>query len=190
MQAVFFPQAIPDVILIKPKRFGDDRGYFVETYHQKRFDDAGVKGPFVQDNHSLSRAKGVVRGLHFQTLPTPQAKLVRCTQGAILDVAVDIRTGSPTYGKHVAVELSAENGWQLFVPVGFAHGFSTLVPDTEVQYKVTGFYAPECDRGIAHDDPALGIDWRVPAGAAILSEKDAKLSRLADAPAYFRYGEI
>ncbi|MBY0423489.1 MAG: dTDP-4-dehydrorhamnose 3,5-epimerase, partial [Parvularculaceae bacterium] len=114
-------------------------------------------------------------------------KLVRCTRGAIHDVAVDIRRGSPTYGRHVAVELTAENGWQLFVPVGFAHGFSTLAPDTEVQYKVTGHYAPECDRGIAHDDPALGIDWRVPAAGRILSDKDLKLPRLADAPSYFNY---
>ncbi len=187
---MFFPQSIPDVVLIEPKRFGDDRGYFVETYHQSRFDAAGVKGPFVQDNHSLSRAAGVVRGLHFQTLPKPQGKLVRCTRGAILDVAVDMRAGSPTFGKHVAAELSAENGRQLWVPVGFAHGFSTLVPDTEVQYKVTGFYAPECDSGIAFDDPALGIDWRLPPSGAILSDKDRKLPRLADAPVFFRYGEV
>lgn len=186
----FTPQAIPDVILIKPKRFEDARGFFIETFHSERFEKAGVRGPFVQDNHSLSRAKGVIRGLHFQTMPTPQGKLVRCTRGAILDVAVDIRTGSPTFGKHVAVELTAENGWQVYVPVGFAHGFSTLVPDTEVQYKVTGPYAPECDAGMAHDDPALGIDWRVAPGDAILSDKDKKLGRFAALPAYFRYGEV
>lgn len=185
---MFFPQSISDVILIKPERFEDERGFFSETFHAARFEEAGVKGPFVQDNHSLSRAKGVVRGLHFQTPPTPQAKLVRCVRGAIVDVAVDIRAGSPTFGKHVAVELSADNGCQLFVPVGFAHGFSTLIPDTEVQYKVTGFYAPDCDRGIAFDDPALGIDWRTRQEDAVLSDKDRKLPRLADSPEYFRYG--
>lgn len=184
---MFFPQDIPEVILVKPKRFEDSRGFFVETFHDRRFAEGGVAGPFVQDNHSLSRTPGVVRGLHFQIAPTPQAKLVRCTRGAILDVAVDIRRGSPTYGRHVAVELTAENGWQLFVPVGFAHGFSTLAPDTEVQYKVTGHYAPECDRGIAHDDPALGIDWRMPAGNRILSDKDLKLPHLANSPTYFNY---
>ena len=182
---MFFPQSIPDVILVKPKRHEDARGFFVETFHDARFAEAGVRGPWVQDNHSLSRAAGVVRGLHFQSMPTPQAKLVRCTRGAILDVAVDIRKGSPTFGKHVAAELTAENGCLLYVPVGFAHGFSTLAPDTEVQYKVTGYYAPDCDRGIAHDDPALGIDWRVAPAARILSDKDKALPKLAEAPVYF-----
>lgn len=182
---MFYPQAIADVVLVKPKRHEDARGFFAETFHDSRFGDGGVKGPFVQDNHSLSRAAGVVRGLHFQAAPSPQAKLVRCTRGAIVDVAVDIRRGSPTFGKHVAVELTAENGWQLYVPVGFAHGFSTLVPDTEVQYKVTGYYAPDCDRGVAHDDPALGIDWRTPRETRILSDKDRTLPRLSELPAYF-----
>lgn len=186
---MFFPQSIPEVVLVKPKRHGDDRGFFVEAFHAERFEQNGVHGPFVQDNHSLSRQKGVVRGLHFQIPPTPQAKLVRCTRGAILDVAVDIRAGSPTYGEHVAVELTAENGWQLYVPVGFAHGFATLVPDTEVQYKVTGYYAPDCDRGIAFDDPALGIDWPVDRASAILSEKDRTLPPLSASPPQFRYGE-
>ncbi|MEQ8934408.1 MAG: dTDP-4-dehydrorhamnose 3,5-epimerase [Amphiplicatus sp.] len=185
---MFFPQSIPEVILIKPKRFGDERGFFSETFHDARFEENGVHGPFVQDNHSLSRQKGVVRGLHFQIPPTPQAKLVRCTRGAILDVAVDIRAGSPTFGKHVAAELTADNGWQLYVPVGFAHGFATLVPDTEVQYKVTGYYAPDCDRGLAFDDPALGIDWPVGRGDAVLSDKDRAQPLLAGLPEHFRYG--
>lgn len=184
---MFFPQDIPEVILVKPKRHEDERGYFVETFHDARFAAGGVVGPWVQDNCSLSRARGVVRGLHFQAPPSPQAKLVRCSKGAILDVAVDIRAGSPTYGRHVAVELTAENGWQLYVPVGFAHGFSTLAPDTEVQYKVSGFYAPDCDRGIAHDDPALGIDWRTAPEARVLSDKDRKLPLLSAAPPSFRY---
>lgn len=184
---MFEPQAIPDVILVTPKRYEDARGYFEETFHAARYEQAGIAGPFVQDNHSLSRQRGVIRGLHFQIPPQPQAKLVRCTRGAILDVAVDIRVGSPTFGKHVAAELSAANGRQLFVPVGFAHGFCTLEPDTEVQYKVTGYYAPDCDRGLAFDDPALGVDWPVASDAAILSEKDRGWPRLDALPAYFRY---
>lgn len=184
---MFFPQSIPDVILIKPKRFEDHRGYFVETFHENRFVAGGVAGPFVQDNHSLSKENGVIRALHFQCPPTPQAKLVRCNRGAIFDVAVDIRVGSPTFGKYVGVELSAANGWQLFVPVGFAHGLCTLEPDTEVQYKVTGYYSPECDKGLAFDDPDLGIAWPLNPAPAILSDKDRKHPRLKDLPAYFEY---
>lgn len=179
---------IPDVILVEPKRFGDHRGYFEETFHAARYDEAGIHGPFVQDNHSLSREAGVLRGLHFQVAPSPQGKLVRCTAGRIIDVAVDIRRGSPTFGQHVKAELSAQNGRQLWVPVGFAHAFVTLEPDTEVQYKVTGYYDPEADRGLAWDDPALGIDWGLGGRMPVLSEKDTKHPRLADLPEYFTFG--
>lgn len=182
---MFYPQAIPDVILVQPKRFGDHRGFFEETFHEARYADAGITGPFVQDNHSLSREKGVLRGLHFQVPPTPQGKLVRCLSGAILDVAVDIRKGSPTFGQHVSAELTAENGHQLWVPVGFAHGFVTLQPDTAVAYKVTGYYAPDCDKGLAWDDPALAIDWPVGPDEVILSDKDRAHPRLGDLPDYF-----
>jgi len=178
---------IPDIKLVVPTRHRDGRGFFSETYHMRALADAGITAEFVQDNHSLSVAKGVVRGLHFQTAPHAQDKLVHVTRGAILDVAVDIRRGSPTYGRHVAVVLSAENWQQLWVPVGFAHGFCTLEPNTEVLYKVTDYYAPECDRGLAWDDPALGIDWPVAAEAAILSDKDRRHPRLAELPAYFTY---
>ncbi|WP_422732923.1 dTDP-4-dehydrorhamnose 3,5-epimerase [Microbaculum marinum] len=152
-----------------------------------RAEAAGVGEPFVQDNHSLSGQAGVIRGLHFQAPPHAQGKLVRVSRGAILDVAVDIRTGSPTYGRHVARELSAENWLQLWVPPGFAHGFCTLVPDTEVQYKVTAYYAPDHDHGLAFDDPALGIDWPVDAADAILSDKDRRHPALSDLPAHFSY---
>jgi len=179
------PTAIPDVKLITPKFFRDDRGYFVETYRADRLTAAGVDIAFVQDNQSLSVPVGTIRGLHFQTPPRAQDKLVRCIRGAILDVAVDIRRGSPTYGQHVAVRLSAEDGRQLLVPKGFAHGFCTLERDTEVVYKVSDYYAPECDRGLAWDDPALGIAWPVAAGAAVLSPKDRTHPRLADLPPAF-----
>lgn len=177
--------AIPEVKLIVPKRFEDSRGFFVETYNRRRFSELGIDLDFVQDNHSLSREAGVLRGLHYQIAPHAQAKLVRVVRGRILDVAVDIRKGSPTFGRHAAEELSASNGAMLLVPVGFAHGFVTLEPDTEVIYKVTDTYAPACDRGIAWDDPALGIDWRLGARKAIVSEKDGRHPRLADtAPAF------
>ncbi len=184
---MFFPQAVPDVILVKPKRFGDDRGFFSETFRADAFDEAGVHGPFVQDNHSLSRQKGVLRGLHYQAPPHAQAKLVRCTKGAILDVAVDIRKGSPTYGQYVTAELTAENGWQLYVPVGFGHGFVTLIEDTEVQYKVTDYYSPECDGGFAWNDPEVNVDWGLGGEAPVLSDKDANAPRLADLPDLFVY---
>lgn len=179
--------SIPDVKLITPKIFRDDRGFFSETYKTAALNEAGIGVTFVQDNHAYSSEKHVVRGLHLQTDPAAQGKLVRVTRGAILDVAVDIRKGSPTFGRHVAEVLSAENWRQLWVPVGFAHGYCTLEPDTEVIYKVTAPYAPDCDRGIAWDDPALGIDWPVPAGAAILSGKDQTNKPLAEHPEYFRY---
>lgn len=178
---------IADVRLLTPVRHGDARGFFSETYNERTLSEAGIQARFVQDNHSLSTDRGVVRGLHFQTPPHAQDKLVRVSRGSILDVAVDIRRGSPTYGRHVAVKLSAENWQQLWVPKGFAHGFCTLEPDTEVIYKVTDYYAPECDKGIAWNDPALGLDWPITIEEAIVSGKDAKHPRLIDLPAYFNY---
>lgn len=178
---------IDDVILVEPKRFGDHRGFFSETFHAERYAEAGIAGPFVQDNHSLSREVGVLRGLHYQTEPSAQGKLVRCTAGRILDVAVDIRHGSPTYGKWVSAELTADNGHQLWVPVGFAHGFVTLEPDTEVQYKVTGYYDPKADGGLAWDDPAIGVDWGLGDRAPVLSDKDTKHPALSELPEYFTY---
>lgn len=172
--------AIPDVILVQPVRRGDDRGYFCETYKKPEFDAFGIDIAFVQDNESLSREVGVVRGLHFQTPPMAQAKLVRAVRGAIFDVAVDIRKGSPTYGQWVAATLTAAGGEQLLVPHGFAHGFCTLEPDTLVAYKVDAPYAPANDAGIRWDDPALGIDWPVAAGGAILSGKDRVAPLLHD----------
>jgi dTDP-4-dehydrorhamnose 3,5-epimerase len=171
---------IPDVKLIKPKIFRDERGFFSETYSKSALKAAGIDVEFVQDNHSLSRERGVVRGLHFQIPPRAQDKLVRVIRGSIFDVAVDIRRGSPTFGRHVAVVLSAENWWQLWVPKGFAHGFCTLEPNTEVVYKVTDLYAPECDKGITWDDPALAIAWPIASGTAIVSEKDRKHPRLSE----------
>ena len=179
--------SIPDVKLIVPKRFEDARGFFVETYNRRRLAEAGINLDFVQDNHSLSREAGVLRGLHFQIAPHAQAKLVRTVKGRILDVAVDIRRGSPSYGKHVAEELSAANGAMLLVPIGFAHGFVTLEPDTEVIYKVTDYYAPDCDRGIAWDDPALAIEWRLGARKPIVSEKDGRHPRFGEAAPAFSY---
>lgn len=176
---------IADVKLVTPKFFRDERGFFVETYRADKFVAAGVDVTFVQDNHSLSVEAGTIRGLHFQTPPRAQDKLVRCTRGAILDIAVDIRRGSPTFGQHVAVELSAANGHQLFVPKGFAHGFCTLEPNTEVVYKVSDYYAPECDRGLAWDDPALAIAWPVADTSAILSGKDRTHPRLSELPPAF-----
>ena len=171
---------IPDVKLITPKKFGDHRGFFSETYNRKALAEAGVELEFVQDNHSLSSEKGVVRGLHFQIPPYAQDKLLRVVRGRILDVAVDIRRSSPTFGQHVTAELSAENWQQILVPKGFAHGFITLEPDTEVIYKVTNYYAPDHDRGLLWNDPALGIDWPLNGDAAILSDKDQRHPRLAE----------
>ncbi len=178
---------IPEVKLVTPRIFRDARGFFSETYNARALAQSGIAASFVQDNHSLSVEKGVVRGLHFQAPPHAQDKLVRVTRGAILDVAVDIRRGSPTYGRHVAAVLSAENWTQLWAPQGFAHGFCTLEPNTEVLYKVTDYYAPECDRGLAWDDPALGIKWPMAPGAAILSDKDRLHPPLAGLPAFFNY---
>jgi dTDP-4-dehydrorhamnose 3,5-epimerase len=171
---------IPAVKLIVPRKFGDHRGFFSETYNRKVLSDAGINLDFVQDNHSLSAQKGVLRGLHFQTPPFAQDKLVRVTRGRIFDVAVDIRRDSPTFGRHVAAELSAENWMQILAPIGFAHGFVTLEPDTEVVYKVTNYYAPAHDRGILWNDPDLGIRWPVSAEDVILSDKDKAQPRFAD----------
>lgn len=173
---------IPGVRLVVPDRFGDERGYFSETYNRQVFAASGIGDEFVQDNHSLSGPVGTVRGLHYQLPPFAQGKLVRVVRGAIHDVAVDLRRDSPSFGAHVAATLSAANGHQLYVPEGFAHGFCTLEPDTEVVYKVTAYYSREHDRGIRWDDPALGIAWPVQAAAAVLSAKDRTLPRLADVP--------
>jgi dTDP-4-dehydrorhamnose 3,5-epimerase len=175
------------VKLIQPKRIGDDRGWFSETWNARRFEAAGVAVQFVQDNHSLSRSPGVLRGLHFQTPPHAQAKLVRCVRGRILDVAADVRRGSPTYGQWVAAELSAQNGRQLFVPVGFAHGFLTLDADTEVEYKVSDYYAPECDGGLIWNDPQISIAWPLGEDGPTLSPKDARLPLLQDFDSPFDY---
>ncbi|MET3889497.1 dTDP-4-dehydrorhamnose 3,5-epimerase [Bosea sp. OAE506] len=181
----FEPTAIAAVKIITPKKHGDHRGFFSEVYKQSDMAQAGIDLIFVQDNHSRSGPVGTLRGLHFQSAPFAQDKLVRVTKGRILDVAVDIRASSPTFGQHVAVELSAENWSQLLVPVGFAHGFVTLEPDTEVLYKVSAPYGPANDHGLAFDDPALGIDWRVPHADLVLSDKDRKHPRLSDLPRYF-----
>ena len=175
------------VKLISPRRFGDDRGWFVETYNREKYARLGVSVQFQQDNHSLSRSPWILRGLHFQAPPRGQDKLVRCIRGRIWDVAVDVRKQSPTFGQWVAAELSAENGHQLFVPVGFAHGFLTLEPDTEVEYKVSDLYAPECDGGLIWNDPILAVAWPLGGAAPVLSDKDARLPALADFDSPFVY---
>lgn len=175
----FERQALPDVILVTPDRHGDGRGFFSETFRANTYEAAGIAGPFVQDNHAWSADAGILRGLHFQVPPKAQAKLIRCTRGAILDVAVDLRRSSPTFGQHVSAELSAENGQQLFVPEGFAHGYLTLTPDCVVVYKMTEYYAPETEGGLAWNDPDLGIDWPLRDALPTLSPKDAELPSLA-----------
>ena len=164
---------IPEVKIVEPKVFGDARGYFFESWNEVKYREAGIDCKWVQDNESRSRF-GVLRGLHYQAAPYTQAKLVRVILGSVLDVAVDIRKGSPTFGKHVAVELSAENKRQLFVPRGFAHGFVVLSDDVIFAYKCDNFYMPSHERGIAFNDPALGIDWRIKGEKFLLSEKDMK----------------
>jgi dTDP-4-dehydrorhamnose 3,5-epimerase len=176
---------IPAVKIVTPKRHGDARGFFSEVYSRAAWDEAGLDLTFVQDNHSLSTATGTLRGLHFQTPPFAQAKLVRVARGRVLDVAADIRRSSPTFGQHVAVELSAENWRQLLIPIGFAHGFITLEPDVEVLYKTTAPYSAAHDRGLAWDDPGLAIDWPAPPGGPVLSDKDRRWPRLKDAPELF-----
>jgi dTDP-4-dehydrorhamnose 3,5-epimerase len=178
------PLGLPEVIEIRPRRFADERGFFSEVWNQERFAEAGIGARFVQDNVSLSRMKGVVRGLHFQIAPAQQAKLVRVSRGAIFDVAVDIRRSSPTFGRWAGVVLSAEEWNQLFVPEGFAHGFVTLEDDTEVSYKVSAPYSSEHERAIRFDDPEIGIDWPIE-GAPVLSAKDASAPLLADVQADF-----
>jgi dTDP-4-dehydrorhamnose 3,5-epimerase len=172
--------AIADVKLFTPQRFLDGRGFFSETWNQGRFAEAGVPGPFVQDNHAASLDRGVVRGLHLQIGPNAQGKLVRVVRGSIWDVAVDIRSRSPTYGRHVGAVLSAENWRQLWIPVGFLHGYCTLEPDTEVIYKVTAPWDRQAERGVIWNDPALAIPWPIAPPEAILSDKDLELPRLAD----------
>ncbi|WP_407181407.1 dTDP-4-dehydrorhamnose 3,5-epimerase [Bradyrhizobium sp. STM 3562] len=179
---------ISGLLLLTPKKHGDPRGFFSETFRNDLFADQVKSLPsFVQDNHVYSAQKGVLRGLHFQLPPHAQGKLVRCIRGRILDVAVDIRLGSPSFGQHVAVELSEQNWKQLWIPAGFAHGYITLEDHCEVIYKVTDYYAPECDRGLAWDDPALKIDWRLPFAEITLSEKDRKQPRLAEISPAFHY---
>lgn len=178
-------QAIPEVLLITPPRFADNRGFFSETWSRAKLAKAGFEADFVQDNHSYSAARGTIRGLHCQIAPFVQGKLVRVSRGSIWDVAVDIRRGSPSYGRHVAAVLSAENGAQLWVPGGFLHGFCTLEPDTEVIYKVTGDYDKASERGVIWNDPDLALPWPVAPEAAVLSDKDAALPRLAGCEPWF-----
>lgn len=179
------PTAIPDVKLLLPKQLRDSRGFFSEVYSRKALRDVGIDADFLQDNHSLSVEKGVLRGLHYQLPPQAQDKLVRVVRGSILDVAVDVRRGSPTFGRHVTAQLSAENWRQVYIPAGFAHGFVTLEANTEVLYKVTAFYSPVHERGIRWNDPALGIDWGVSEADAILSDRDRRHPPLADAKGLF-----
>ena len=178
--------AIDSVKLITPRRFQDPRGFFSETWKDGAFAEAGVAGPFVQDNHAVSNGIGVLRGLHCQIGPNAQGKLVRCTRGAIYDVAVDIRRGSPTYGRYVGAEISAENWTQIWVPVGFLHAYITLTADTEVIYKVTAPYDKAAERGAIWNDPDIGIEWPVSADQVILSDKDKILPLLRDLPELFR----
>jgi dTDP-4-dehydrorhamnose 3,5-epimerase len=181
------PTAIRDVILLTPRRFGDERGWFSETYSARSFAQALGEIVFVQDNQAFSAQKGTLRGLHFQRPPNPQAKLVRVLRGSIFDVAVDLRVGSPTYAHWVGKTLTAEGGEQLFVPHGFAHGYCTLETNTEVAYKVDGYYAPECDAGLAWNDPTLGITWPITPAEAVLSDKDKILPGFSDFVSPFRY---
>lgn len=178
------------VQLIKSRRFADERGWFSETYSERLFAERGIDVRFVQDNHSRSSQVGTIRGIHFQAPPHAQAKLVRCVRGRVMDYAVDLRRDSPTYGKHVGVELSEDNGDQLYIPVGFGHAFVTLEPDSEVVYKVSDFYAPESDGGILWSDPALAIDWPLPATGPILSSKDTQLPALAGFASPFIYDGV
>lgn len=172
--------AIPDLKLLKPRRFADSRGFFAETFSRRRLAEAGLVCEFVQDNHSLSVHRGTVRGLHFQRAPFAQAKIIQVLRGAIFDVSLDIRPHSSSFGTHVAIELTAESGQQLYLPEGFAHGFSTLAPNTEVAYKVSRDYAPDHEGGILWSDPALGIAWPVGSGEATLSDRDRRWPSFAE----------
>ena len=178
---------ISDVKVMVPLRHGDRRGFFSEVYNRRRLFDFGIDIEFVQDNHSLSAERGTVRGLHFQVPPCAQAKLVRVVRGSVFDVAVDLRRGSPSFGQHVSAVLSADAGNQLLVPEGFAHGLMTLEADTEVVYKVSDYYAPDYDRGILWNDPVLGIEWPLPDGGAVLSDKDRTQPPLARFETPFEY---
>ena len=178
--------AIPGVLLITPRRFGDARGFFAETYNARALQAHGVDIVFVQDNHSVSEPVGTIRGLHFQSPPHAQDKLVRCGKGALFDVVVDVRKGSPTYGQWVGAELTAENGRQLLAPAGMAHGFITREPGTEVIYKCSDFYAPEAEGSLRWDDPDVGIDWGF-TGTPVLSDKDAAAPLLADLDSPFTW---
>ena len=181
--------ALEGVYIIEPKVFGDYRGYFMETYSTKVFADMGIDNVFVQDNQSFTAQKGTLRGIHFQNAPMAQAKLVRVTRGAVMDVAVDLRKGSPTYKQWVAVELSAENKRMLFIPRGFGHGFKTLTDDVEFCYKVDNLYSRECDRGIRFNDPDIGVEWGE-VTEHLLSQKDTTSPMLKDSDCNFVYGEI
>ena len=176
---------IPDILVITPTRHTDARGFFSEVFRSEWLAPYGVNAPFVQENHAFSAQRGVLRGLHYQAPPSAQGKLLRCLKGAILDVVVDIRHGSPTFGRHVSVESSAANWRQIWIPPGFAHGYVTLEPNTEVLYKVTAYYDPAAERGVAWDDPALGIDWRLPAAGMIIADKDLRNPPLAEAEVAF-----
>ncbi|WP_457645231.1 dTDP-4-dehydrorhamnose 3,5-epimerase [Profundibacter sp.] len=179
--------ALEGVLILTPRRFGDHRGFFSECWNRKVMADHGIHYDFVQDNHSLSHQAGTIRGLHFQAPPHAQAKLVRCGRGALFDVAVDIRRGSPTFGQWIGVELSADNGRQLLIPAGFLHGFATRLPDTEVIYKCTDYYAPAADGALRFDDPDIGIDWGIDPAQAVLSAKDSAAPWLRDFETPFVY---
>jgi dTDP-4-dehydrorhamnose 3,5-epimerase len=181
------PLAVSDVLLVEPHKFVDHRGCFVETFNRKEFAHIGIDAEFVQDNQSLSTRRGTVRGLHFQLPPHPQAKLVHVLKGSAFDVAIDLRRGSPTFAQWCGATLTAAQGNQLFIPRGFAHGFCTLEPDTEVAYKVDEYYAAECEVGLIWNDPDLGISWPVAAYEAVLSDKDARLPRFATFDSPFAY---
>lgn len=178
---------IPEIKIITPTKIGDGRGFFSETYHKKRLAELGIEAEFVQDNHAFSARANTVRGLHFQIPPYDQAKLIRVIQGAILDVAVDIRQGSPYYGRHVSAVISESRWNQIFIPAGFAHGLVTLEENTAVLYKVSNYYSPEHDMGLLWNDPNLGIDWPVTPDEAILSDKDRQQPKFQDLPGYFVY---
>ena len=182
-------ETLPAVRIFSPRRYQDKRGFFSEIWREEAMIRAGINVRFVQENHALSHHAGTIRGLHFQIGPSAQGKLVRCVRGSLLDIALDIRHGSPTFGRHATVVLSGENGKQLYVPAGFAHGYCSLVPDTEVTYKVTAYYDPASERGVAWDDPALGIEWPIKAGDAVLADKDRTFGRLADLPRFFAYAD-
>lgn len=181
------PTDLHGVLIISPRRFSDDRGFFCETWNAGALAEHGINTVFVQDNQSLSSTVGTIRGLHYQSPPHAQDKLVRCGRGALLDVAVDIRKDSPTYGEWIGVELSAENGKQLLIPKGFLHGFVTLEPDTEILYKCSDYYAPECDGAIRFDDADIGVDWGISPDKAVLSEKDAAAPFLKDFDSPFTF---